>query len=233
MKIFKKITCVILCFLLLLSSVMTSYAAKEKDGSTTVTVKESDEVSLLPIQVLTQETLNDTIKNYSVYELNSIEKSTTSDYIYSNRTYFYFYSNKEQNKFDKSSILSAQDVFSKSTFFHNSYVEDYTSWLGHGYHIHFSARDASYITNLGWVGADVSSALLVYYGVLTGGIGIVVGAVATVAVLTFYWVEQNDDGSIDIWSPDILRPNSIENLTGGAVDAGTDKVGNHWYPLVH
>ena len=35
MKIMKKVTCFMLCFALLLSSVMTSYAAKKEEGPTT------------------------------------------------------------------------------------------------------------------------------------------------------------------------------------------------------
>lgn len=46
MKNVKKFTCVMLCFTLLLSSVVTSYAAQKEEEPTTVTVKELDEETI-------------------------------------------------------------------------------------------------------------------------------------------------------------------------------------------
>lgn len=160
--------------------------------------------------------------NMSVDDIMKNDKK--SDYSYSNRVEFGIFSNEAE----------AMEVFTEFTtsastgFWHGSYIEDYYSWAGHGYHVHLSARDASYVTNLGWVAVDSIAAALVYIGAVTGGVGIVLGAIATVAVLTLYWAEQNDDGSLDIWSPDAFRGNSA--LPGASL--GTIKIGSHWYPIV-
>jgi hypothetical protein len=122
------------------------------------------------------------------------------------------------NTEEKANALTVS--LASSNFWHSSYVEDYTSKLGHGYHIHFSSTDTSYVTNMGWVAADGVAAALAEAGVLTGGIAIIVGAVATGAILTVSWAEANSDGSIDIWSPDATRNQNGSTLV---------KIGSRWY----
>jgi hypothetical protein len=145
-----------------------------------------------------------------------------SKYQYSNRVYFNFYNSKSD------AIGAAKSLMSSPMILHGSYIEDYTSWAGHGYHIYLSARDASYITNLGWVASDTLAGALAYFGIITSGVAIVLGAMATVAVLTLYWGEQDDDGALQIWSPDSMRSVKVPMANIGL---GTAKIGNNWYPL--
>lgn len=175
--------------------------------------------------------------NYNLTELTFSQEGKVSDatsdvsaYTYSNKTYFSLYETEsEALRAVSAKSDNSYSTMNTSNFWHGSYIQDYTSWAGHGYHIYLSARDASYITNVGWVACDGIAAGLALAGALTGGAAIVIGAVATIAVLTVYWKEQNNDGSLEIWSPDSMRGSSLP-LPG--VKFGTAKIGSSWYPLV-
>lgn len=120
-------------------------------------------------------------------------------------------------------------LMARRGFWHSSYVEDYYSWLGHGYHIHLSSRDCTYVEGMQGAAAAALAGGLAAASIVTGGAAVVIGAILAGAILTLYWRESNSDGSIDVWSPDILRLSFIR-LTPG-VSVGTSKVGRHWYPI--
>jgi hypothetical protein len=129
------------------------------------------------------------------------------------RTEFQIVSTKEQANELTTSLAS-------SKFWHNSYIQDYSSWAGHGYHVHLSSTDASYVVNMGWLSSDAVIAALGEAGVYTGGTAIIIGALVTGAIVTVGWKEANDDGSLDIWSPDSMRNQNGSTLI---------KVGSNWY----
>lgn len=88
-------------------------------------------------------------------------------------------------------------------FWHNSYIENWWNILhGSGYHLYLAPSDVSYITNLGWIAADTLAAVLIAAGIVSLPVGIALGCIATLAIVTTSWALQNNDGSIDIYSPD-------------------------------
>lgn len=136
------------------------------------------------------------------------------------KTEFQIVSTEEQAKELTTTSKSNATYLASSNFWHNSYVEDYSSWAGHGYHIHLSSTDASYVVNMGWLSSDAVIAALGEAGVYTGGTAIIIGAVVTGAIVTVGWKEANSDGSLDIWSPDSMRNQNGSTLI---------KVGSNWY----
>ncbi len=171
---------------------------------------------------------NKLVKNDRNMPLSDIiENDKNSEYIYYNKVQFGIYSNEEE-------AIQAYDevtTFAIDGFWNNSYIEDYYSWAGHGYHIYLSARDASYITNMGWISGDTLIGMIGGFGIITPWQTSLLIGIVSAAVITLYWREQNADGSLDIWSPDLLRAfPTAPNIPGAKL--GTVKVGNHWYPLV-
>ncbi|NLN43878.1 MAG: hypothetical protein GX152_06820 [Methanosarcina sp.] len=82
-----------------------------------------------------------------------------------------------------------------------SYVETYGSSTTGGLHFHFGERDAEWIIAVGAsaygaVGAG-AAALLSLGSAATAA----VGAAICIALATFYWVAQNNDGSLDVSAP--------------------------------
>ncbi len=121
------------------------------------------------------------------------------------------------------SVGSTALAESKQTFWHDSFVETESGTNAH--RVHLSPTDVSFITNMGWVSADTLAGALVVTEVISSGAGVVLGGVATIAVLTLSWAEQNDDGSLDIWIPQsALRP--LERGKTGWV-----QIGKHWFPV--
>lgn len=123
---------------------------------------------------------------------------------------------------------------STSYFWHNSYIENWWNLLnGYGYHIYLSPVDTSYVTNVGWVVADTLAAVLVATAVVTAPVGLVIGGIVTVAVLTTSWLLQNNDGSIDIYSPDKERYDSYSVDPGqylGSAKNYDDIWKNYYWP---
>lgn len=128
------------------------------------------------------------------------------------RNYLAFAENLQQAKRIANAPVQTSGVVAPeaSYFWHNSYVE--RTWhltRGSGTHLYLSPVDTGYITNLGWVAADTLCGALVVAGVITGGAAVVIGGIATIAVLTLSWSMQNDDGSLDIYAYDkYIKPAS-------------------------
>ncbi len=176
-------------------------------------------------------------KNEKMNIDNIIEKDlSNNNYFYYNRIDFAFFPTEDEatnayNQITSNKVIDRMIPYSRSSFFHGSYIEDYYSWAGHGYHVHLSSRDASYITSMGWLSADSIAGALAALGIISVGVAVLIGFIVTASVLTLYWIEQNNDASLDIWSPDKLR-NGIPGfgiLPGTRL--GTVKVGRHWYPI--
>lgn len=121
------------------------------------------------------------------------------------------------------SQTSEVSPMSRGYFWHGSFVEDYWGYAGHGYHVYLAPVDVSWITNMGWIAGDSVVAALVATSVVTAGTGVILGGIVTAAVVTWSWYEQNNDGSLDIWSPDAFRSSTRGN--------SYVQVGRHWYWL--
>jgi len=102
---------------------------------------------------------------------------------------------KEIVKYDPSANENQDDSSElSSSFWHGSYIESYSNWL----HVHLAPVDVSYITSLGWVAADTLAAILIATGVVSITVGVALGGIATVAIISYSWYVQNNDGSVDI-----------------------------------
>jgi hypothetical protein len=140
------------------------------------------------------------------------------DGILVNRIYFGLYDSEENAKkalkdyndaFEKNNktvnnVAAQLSSMQSSTFWHNSTVSYYySSTYGFYYVINLSARDASYVFNVGSVAAVTICSLI---GIAMGGTigavtGVLLGAVVAIAIQTLYWSCQNSDGSFTVLLP--------------------------------
>lgn len=154
-----------------------------------------------------------------------------TDEINSKRTYFAFVDQDELVSYEYLSVASLNDTdtiaaalsVNRESFANGSYVEQYGNSITGGLHIYFSPKDADLLAD---GSATIAGALAAALGLyLSGGLlSIALGALVSFAVQTWYWYEQNSDGSLDVKVP-------YANL--GTVLLGTVvmKVGDHWYTI--
>ncbi|AKB23128.1 hypothetical protein [Methanosarcina sp. WH1] len=150
----------------------------------------------------------------------------------SNRTYFAVVDRNElvAEKFisatslNDSAAVAAAISAAKSSFANGSYVETYGTSVTGGLHIYFSPKDAGLI-------ADGSSAIIgllvtvLSSGYVTPAVGSILGTLVGLAVRTWYWYEENSDGSLDIKIP-------YANIaTVIATQHVYLKIGSHWYRI--
>ena len=99
---------------------------------------------------------------------------------------------------DREAVVAA---ISRVNILFVSYVEKYGNSVTGGLHFHFGQRDAQYIiavgaTSYGAIGAGAAALLA-----LGSAATIALGATIGIAVATFYWIAQNNDGSLDVSAP--------------------------------
>jgi len=147
------------------------------------------------------------------------------------KTYFAFVDQDElvSNKYLSVASLNDNDTIAatlsvnRESFANGSYVEQYGDSITGGLHIYFSPKDAEFLAD---GSATISGALAAALGLyISGGtLSIALGALVSFAVQTWYWYEQNSDGSLDVKVP-------YANL--GTVLFGTVvmKVGDHWHTI--
>lgn len=140
----------------------------------------------------------------------------------------------DQDELVSSDILSASSLnddvvvaeaisIASTSFWHGSYIEQYGNSITGGIYIHFSATDASYVANVGTLAAGAIASVLGL--LLSPAASIILGALVAIAVQTFYWYEQNSDGSLDISVP---FANIATMILLGNVYM---KIGDHWYTI--
>ncbi|AKB76033.1 hypothetical protein MSLAZ_2772 [Methanosarcina lacustris Z-7289] len=150
----------------------------------------------------------------------------------SNRTYFAVVDLDElvAKKFvsatslNDSAVIAAAISAAKSSFANGSYVETYGDNITGGLHIYFSPKDAGLIA----YGSSTIIGLLVTVlssGYVTPTVGSILGTLVGLAVRTWYWYEENSDGSLDLKIP-------YANIATVIVTQHVYlKIGSHWYSI--
>ncbi|AKB76032.1 hypothetical protein MSLAZ_2771 [Methanosarcina lacustris Z-7289] len=150
----------------------------------------------------------------------------------SNRTYFAVVDLDElvAEKFvsatslNDSAAVAAAISAAKSSFANGSYVETYGDNITGGLHIYFSPKDADLLADGSSAIAGALAAVLGLY-VSGGMLSIALGTLVGLAVQTWYWYEQNSDGSLDVRIPYVNI--ATIPLTGHVYM----KIGSHWYTI--
>ncbi|SFR09717.1 hypothetical protein [Desulfoscipio geothermicus] len=146
--------------------------------------------------------INDLSDKKKIKEITDKDKEAK---ILGNRTYFTFVENLDEAKkmADNAPTPDSNTSGEVSTesikyFWHYSYIEDYYSGGILNYHTHLSPTDVAYVQNVGIAIADTLSAVLVATGIVTGPVGVVLGGIVTIAILSYFQYATNPDGSLDI-----------------------------------
>ncbi|MFV9630534.1 MAG: hypothetical protein ACNYWM_05640 [Methanosarcinales archaeon] len=119
------------------------------------------------------------------------------------------------------SVISAE----KEDFWNGSYAELYGNKITGGIYIYFSPKDAGLIKDAGLL---ASGAIAIVIASIDGPIPIsdpvagLIGIGLAAIVVAFYWLESNDDGSLDVKIP---YSNVITVILGHV----KIKLGSHWY----
>lgn len=142
------------------------------------------------------DTLNDILVetiNFSFYESEEDAKSAIDEY------------NIEGEQYEESTpLLSATSTsppYMNTNFWHGSSIKLYYSVTnGYYYKIHLSAVDCNYIISMSWlIVGTIVTLICLCTGIIGSVIAILIGAVIVGAIITYYWIYQNSDGSLDIY----------------------------------
>jgi len=126
--------------------------------------------------------------------------------------------------FNDNILLASEISAAKQEFWHGSYAEVYGGITG-GIYIYFAPVDAATIKD---GGQDVGIALGIIIAWIDGPllfadpVAAVVALAIIVTVQAVFWLESNDDGSLDVKIP----YSNIVSILFGNIDL---KIGSHWY----
>ena len=148
------------------------------------------------------------------------------------RVNFAFIDQKELTKHTKLKTKNLNDNFlltsviseAKEEFWHGSYAELYGGITG-GIYIYFAPIDAAALEKAGLTyAAAIAIIIAAIDGPLpfTDTVAAVVGLAIAVTVELVYWLECNNDGSLDVKIP-------YSNLVTIPLGSVNLKVGSHWY----
>ncbi|MGB9929620.1 MAG: hypothetical protein ACPK85_14670 [Methanosarcina sp.] len=100
-----------------------------------------------------------------------------------------------------SSVVTAAISTAKASFWNGSYAETYGSVSSGGVRIYLSERDSNYVIGSTALAGDVIGSAIATIYTKSSKVASVIGGLIAWAILSVYWDEQNDDGSLDIRIP--------------------------------
>ncbi|NMP21578.1 RHS repeat-associated core domain-containing protein [Sulfobacillus harzensis] len=95
-------------------------------------------------------------------------------------------------------------VDSTGYFWHGSHLRvNWVTWYGASVSFHLSARDASFVDNMGWIGSGVLGTVVAEAAGLSASMAAVIGGVLAAFVIAYYWAGENPNGSLDVTITDL------------------------------